>query len=260
MNVVIENFDACVSHMRELFGAEFLHDLPGPNWHACLMELGNVIIEFFAPPAFMLSSRHGPHYLGVEYMADIEEARAAVASHGLRIMRDLSVAFHTNPRDGFGADYEFFGESFHTNEGGHLTHELKPLSYWRDEHPLGCIGQKGYTHAVGDIAAASAFLQSFLGAKPVYETERPHLAAHAIGLEVSDDIVELLTPSGEGLLRKDMYRAGEGIRSMVFRVRDIEQARRYLEGRKVRLIQGTDPAGFAIAPEDNLGILFEFAE
>lgn len=260
MNLVIADFDASLARMRDLFDAEFLLDLPGPNWHAGLIEIGNVIIELFAPPSFMLNSRNGPHHLGIEFNSDVDEARTAAARHGVRIMRDIVAAIHTDPADGFGVDFEFYAGSFHRNEPPVLTQPIKPLAYWRDEHPLGVIGQKGYIHAVADIEAASQFMQSFLFARPVYEADRPEIGARAIGLEVADGVVELLTPTGPGKLQSDMYRSGEGILATVFNVRDIEQARGYFNEREITVIPGTVPGSFAVAPEENCGILFEFAQ
>ena len=260
MNIVVDGLDASVERMRELFGAEFLLDLPGPDWHACLIEIGNVIIELFAPSHFMLHSRNGPLHLGIEYVSDVDEARAAVAAHDVGIFRDIVAAIHTDPADGFGVDFEFYAGSFHENNPPVLTQPIKPLSYWRDEHPLGLTGQKGYTHAVADIVAASQFMQSLLYARPAYEVDRPELGARAVGLEVADGVVELLTPTGPGQLQSDMYRSGEGIRSTQFSVRDTEQTRRHFTDRGVSLIPGTTPGSIAVAPEENCGLLFEFAE
>jgi hypothetical protein len=260
LNVVLEEYDASVKHLEDLFGAVFLLDLPGPNWHACLMEIGGAIFELFVPPHFMLNSRHGPHYLGIEYEVDMREAREAVASHNIRIMRDIVEAIHTHPADGFGVDYEFYGGSFYGPNFAHLTTPCKSAEYWRDEHPLGLTGIKGYTQTVSDIAAGARFLQSLLQAEPLYEQDRAGLAARAVGLQVSDVVVELLTPTGDGPLRREMEQVGQGIRSTVFRTRDINQARQYFTDRGVALIAGTAPASFAVPPTANLGILFEFSE
>lgn len=258
-NLVLENFDASLAHFRELFGAEMLLDLPKPEWHACLIDIGGVIIEIFAPPAFLLHARYGPHFLGIEYEADMEEVRAAVADHDIRIIRDLRVALHTHPADGFGVDFEFYGGSFHTNTPPTLTTPTRPAAYWR-EHPLGLTGLKGYTLAVSDIDAAERFLQSFLSAERAYEATRAGIAARAIGLQVADATVELLTPLGDGPLQRELQQTGQGIRSAVFRVRSLGQARDYFIARSVPLVPGTAPESFAIAPEANRGVLFEFAE
>lgn len=258
-NVVVENYDASLAHLRELFGAEFLLDMPKPEWHACLVEIGGVIFEFFAAHNFLLNSRHGPHFLGIEYEADMAEVREVCAAHGVRIIRELGVACHTNPVDCLGVDFEFYEGSFFTNPIN-LVQTVKPVEYWRDEHPLGLMGLKAYTLAVSDIAAASRFLQSFLETEVVYETDRPAIGARAQGLQTADCVLELLTPTGDGPLRQELERIGQGIHSMVFRTRDLEQARRYFTERNVKLVSGTAPERFAIAPEANLGVVFEFSE
>jgi catechol 2,3-dioxygenase-like lactoylglutathione lyase family enzyme len=259
-NIVLEDFAASLAHFRELFDAELLLDLPSPAWHACLIDIGGVIFELFAPPNFLLHSRHGPHYLGVEYEADMDEVRAAVAAHGVRIIRDLGVALHTHPADGFGVDFEFYGGSFYDNVPPTLTTPVKPAAWWRDEHPLGLMGLKAYTLAVSDIEAASSFLQSFLSAEPVYRAVRPEIAARAAGLQVADTLVELLAPAADGPLQRELQQIGQGMRSCVFRVRDLAQAHRYFTERGAALIRGTAPDSFALSPAANRGLLFEFAE
>jgi hypothetical protein len=73
-------------------------------------------------------------------------------------------------------------------------------------------------------------------------------------------VIELLAPTGDGPLMRELHRTGEGIRSAVFRVRNLEKARRYFTERGVELIAGTAPESFAVAPQANRGVLFEFAE
>jgi catechol 2,3-dioxygenase-like lactoylglutathione lyase family enzyme len=259
-NLIVEDYDASMAHFRKLFGAELILDLPSPNWHACLIEIGGVIIELFAPPAFLLHTRHGPHFLGIEYEADMGEVREAVASHGIRIMRDLGVALHTDPADGFGIDFEFYGGSFIDNEPPHLTQLLKPIEYWRHEHPLGLDGLKSYTAGVSGIDEAIEFFESFVSAELVYDELRPEIGARAVGLRVADCVAELLTPTGNGMFQRELQRNGEGMRSIVFRVEDASKAKAHFVNLGVNLIPGTAPGSFAIDPSDNRGILFEFAE
>ena len=258
-NLVIENLDASVAFLSDIYGASFMLDLPGPDWHACLVEIGGLVVELFEPKNFMLNSRIGPHYLGIEYEVDLAEARAAVADHGIRIMRDIVAAIHTDPADGFGVDYEFFDGTFYGPDAPHVTTRTRGAEYWAT-HPIGFTALIGYTHAVSDLAAASTFLQSFLGAKPVYEVVRAGLGARAIGLRIADDICELVSPMSDGPLLREMLRVGHGIRSTVYGVSDVAVARAYFESRGLRVIEGTAPGSIAVDPRDNLGILFEFAE
>jgi hypothetical protein len=259
MNVVVEDFDASVAHFQKLYGADFLLDLPQREWHACLIEIGRVIFEIFTPPAFLLNMRYGPHYLGIEYQADMDEVRETIAAHGIRIARDIGVALHTHPADCLGVSFEFFGGFFHDNEAI-LGKPMKSAGYWRDEHPLGLTGLKGYTLAVADMDAAKGFLESFLGAEVAYEAARPAVAGRALGFQVGDAVLELVTPTGEGELLRHLHRFGPGIRSTVFGTRDLEQARRYFIQRGAPLAPGSAPDSLAVPAEANLGLIFEFSE
>lgn len=259
-NVVVEDFDASVAHLQNLYGAEFLVDLPQREWRACLVAIGRVIIELFVPHTFLLNSRYGPHYLGIEYQADLDEVREVLATRGIRIARDIGPALHTHPADCFGVSLEFFAGSFHEREWPTLGGRMKSAAYWRDQHGLGLTGLKAYTVGVTDIDAASSFFQSCLGAEVQYEAARPAIAARAIGLQVADAIVEIVTPVGAGTLDQHLRRFGDGIRSIVFGTRDITQARRYFAERNVELAPGTAPNTFAVPASANLGLIFEFAE
>jgi catechol 2,3-dioxygenase-like lactoylglutathione lyase family enzyme len=259
MNVVLQDFDESVRHLQNMYDAEFVVDIPQTEMHACLVETGRVLFELFFPHAYLLNSRYGPHYLGVEYQANMEVVRQAVAERGMRIVRDTGIALHTHPADGFGASYEFYHDEFHQRDWPLLGGKFKSAEYWLS-HPLGLTGQKGYTHAVNDIEAASAFVQSFLGGKPAYEESRPAIAARALGLQVGDVIVELLTPAGDGEVARHLYHYGDGIRSTVFGVSNIDRAKRFLAERGLPTVPGGAPGAIAVPAEANLGVIFEFAE
>ena len=258
MNAVLQDFDASTAHFARTYGAEFMVDMPQKEFHACLIEMGQVIFELFVPWDFLVSARYGPHYLGLEWQADMDDVRAALADHGIRTVRDIGVALHTHPADCFGISHEFYAGSFHDRDWELLGGRIKPAEYWRDEHPLGLTGIKGYTHAVRDIDKASAFLQSFLNAEPLFEEDRPAIAGRAQAFKVADAVVELLAPTGEGWLADQLRRQGEGIVSTVLGVRDIAQARRYLQ--RVPIAAGTASARVAVPAAVNQGIVFEFAE
>ncbi len=57
---------------------------------------------------------------------------------------------------------------------------------------------------------------------------------------------------------REMFTTGQGIRSTVYRVKDVGATRAYLESMNLRVIDGTAPGSIAVDPRDNLGILFEF--
>ncbi len=260
VNVVLEDFDASRKHFQEVYDAEFLLDMPHKEMRMSLFETGQVIFAVFVPAAWLLNARYGPHHLGIEYQADMDEARQVLTERGIRILRDLNVAVHTDPRDAFGVSFEFYGGSFHDLEWEMLGGSIKSAQHWRDEHPLGLTGLKGYTVGVYDIRAACEFFGDLLGAKSLYEEDRPAIGGRAIGLQTADCVMELVTPICEGALKEQLQQNHQGIRSTVFSVRDIDQARRYFEEREVPLIEGSMSNSFAVSPAANLGLLFEFCE
>ena len=259
MNVVLEDFDASMAHLRDLFGAEFLLDMPQTEWHAALIAFGGVIIEPFVPHAFLLNARYGPHWLGIEYQADMEEVRETIAACGIRIARDIKVAVHTHPDDCFGVSFEFYDQSFHEREWPLLGRRMLPADYWRDEHPIGLTGLKAFTVAVHDLDAASAFLQRLFATEIAYEARRSGVSAHARGFRVGDAHIELLAPDGEGALSDHLAKHGQGIRSTVYGVRDVKQACDYFTKRGVQPRPAAAADGFALPASATLGVMFEFS-
>jgi hypothetical protein len=260
-NVVLEDFDATVDHLTGLFGMQFVADLDNKEWHAALINLGRVLFEVFTPHAWLLNSRYGPHWLGCEFeVADLDEARAAIAERGIRILRDLDVAVHTHPADTFGMSFEFYAGNFHDQEMPFFIEQMKPAEYWRDEHPLGVTGLKALRIAVDEPDAVALDLQSFVGAAPAYEEDRPAIGGRAIGLSLAGTTAEVLGPTGGGVLADHVRAHGDGIRSTVFQVVDLGRVEAYFAERGVTLVPGDAPGSLAVPAAANRGVLFEFAE
>jgi hypothetical protein len=259
LNMVLEDYDASVGHFEAMYGSLFLNDLPQDKWHACLIDIGRVIFEVFAPHDFFLHTRYGPHYLGIEYQANMDEVREVIAAKGIRVARELGVACHVDPRDCHGIAFEFYDGFFHDNDaltGGHM----KPSEFWRDEHPLGLTGLVGYSVASPVEADAVAFFTSIFHCDVVHDEARPAAGARAVGLKVADAVLEVLVPTGAGPVDDHLRRHGEGIRSTLFSVRDIHQARSYFRERGVELVPGLTPGAFTLPAEQNRGVVFEFVE
>jgi hypothetical protein len=225
LNVVIDGLDDTVDHFRDRYGAQFLGDVRYDEWHAGFIAVAGVILELFAPHDNLLHTRFGPHWIGVEYqVSDMVGAREAVAARGVRIIRDKPNVFHTHPADGFGIAFELYGGSFHEEPSPipNVRESLKPLEYWRDEHPLGCLGLKRYSVVVTDLDGACQFFQDFTGATVVYREERSAIGARAVGLALADTVVELLTPTADGRIQAFHARYRDGIRSCVLAVTSID--------------------------------------
>jgi len=262
INAVVEGFEDSVGHFRDLYRAQLILDMPGHEWHACLITIGTVIFELFIPNEYLLNARFGPHYVGLEYQVpDTGDARKAVQARGTRIVRDIGTAFHTHPADCHGVAIEMYHGNFHDDgvPRGFLE-PIKPVDYWRDEHPLGCTGLKRYSVVVSDLDAATKFFEDFMNATILYESTRPAVGARAVGLALADTVAELLTPIKDGVIQRHLARYGDGVRSTVFAVRDLQQAQSYFTDRGITLQPGDAPDTLAIGPEDNRGLLFEFSE
>jgi hypothetical protein len=258
LNIVHQDYDETIEHYRQLFSGVVVFDRLQPAWHACLMEVGGVLFEIFVPNEFFLHTRYGPHYLGVEYhVADMAAVRETLAARGIRIARDLDVAVHAHPADCHGVSLEFFDDSFHENKDL-LDRPMQSEAYWRDEHPLGFTGLRGYTVAVADLASALADFQAVLEHDVLYETRRDVVAATGVGLLVGGVVLELVGPDGDGPLQQHLQEHGNGIRSTVFGVSDLDRARTYFASRGIELGPGTAPDTFAIPAEQNRGVIFEF--
>jgi hypothetical protein len=258
MNLVLEDYAASVAHMRELYGAELMVEFPQKEWQACLVDLGRGIFELFVPYDFLFCARYGAHHVGVEYQADMATVRAAIAERGIRIIRDIGLALHTHPADCFGIAFEFYDGSFHERDWDLLGGTMKPAGYWRDTHPLGITGLKGYSLAVRDGEGAAGFLESFLGAVPLYEADRQGVAARARVYRVADGEVELLTASGPGPLAEHLQRYGDGIYATQYVVRDLNEAAAYFTAKGAAHVPGTAADSLAIPAEANRGVVFEF--
>jgi hypothetical protein len=259
MNYVMEDYAASVAHFQSLYDADLMVEFPQKEWQACLIEIGRGIMELFVPYDFLVSVRYGPHAVGLEYQADMDAVRAAVDGHGMRIIRDIGLALHTHPADGFGIAFEFYDGSFHDREWELLGGQIRSASWWADEHPLGLTGLTGYSVAIHDIAAATAFFRSFLSAEVIGEEARPGIAARAVRLQVADGFVDLLAADGEGLLRDHLNSRGEGIRSTIFGIADSARAEAWFRDKGVVPVPGDRAGSILIPAADNRGLVFEFA-
>jgi hypothetical protein len=135
---------------------------------------------------------------------------------------------------------------------------MPPPSSWRDEHPLGLTGLHGCTVAVRDLAAARAHFEALLEHEVLYEVSRPTVAGTAVGLRVGDAVLELIGSNGDGPLHDHLLVHGEGIRSTVFEVLDLDRVRSHFRARDIDLVPGDVPDSLAIPPEHHLDVLVEF--
>ncbi|WP_081665155.1 VOC family protein [Mycobacterium sp. UM_CSW] len=257
INIVVEEFDAAVMHFQRVFGAQLVLDLPQPEWHACLLDIGDVLFEVFSPPQFLLNARYGPHYVGIEYQTGMDAARRAVTMRNIRLVRDIGHAIHTHPADTLGIAWEFFDGDFRVMPNLKWLEPLHSPERWR-AHPIGYTGLRRLSVAVHDCDRAAQFLADFFGAMIVYKESRKSLSATIIGMLLADTTIELISPTGEGAISEHLHRYGDGIRSTVFEVADLERTHAHFKAIGIDLVDGDGPSTLAIEPRDNLGVMMEF--
>jgi catechol 2,3-dioxygenase-like lactoylglutathione lyase family enzyme len=271
INLTVESFADTVDYFTRAHGAQFVLDIPSPEWHAGVLYFGGVLAEIFEPSAGLLNARHGANYLGLEYQItpSLDIARAALEERGVRISRDIGKAIHTHPRDTFGIAMELCEVNLHEMPlrdayGEALTirwsEEWRPATYWRDEHPLGAVGMKRCTVAVDDLTAAMAFYQSLFGAHEVARTQRPTIKAEGTQMELAGTILEFQTPTGPGPLTEHLARYGDGIRSFTVQVASMEAAAEHLRRVGIPTTTGDSDDTIATDASTSGGLRIEFGE
>lgn len=261
LNMVLEDYDAAVAHFTQKYGGEFMFTVPTQDARAGLFEIGHVIYELFAPKAWLLNSRYGAHYLGIEFqVASLEEGRKVLAEHNIRVARELGVAVHSHPADFHGTSLELYEDEFHEREYDELPNrKIRPASFWANEHPLALTGLKAVTWAVRDIAPVRAGLEAMFGATLAYEAERPQVAARSVGLAIADTVFELVEPTGPGIIADHLVRWGEGIRTSVLGSRDMAAVKKWCQDHDLPLEPGTAEGWLAVPAQANHGVIIEFA-
>lgn len=282
LNAIVDGYESAVDHLVEALGATLHFEIPDDGEsRACLISLGGVIYELFAPNdrdaergQGRLLGRFGDHYLGAEYsVPDVAVARERCGALGVRIINDPGVFFFTHPGACHGISFELWNGNWHDElvEGNQRfsspDRRMRPLptrEWWRDEHPLGLTGLVRISSAVESLDDAVATFHTVLGAPELYRAERPAAAADAAGVQLGDTVVELLAPTtdgpSDGAVRQYLDRYGERIRATVFGVVDLGRVEAHFRARGVALVDGDAPGVLAIPPEQNHGLLFEFSE
>ena len=261
INAIVDGYEATIEHFRDRVGFTLDRRIPdsGDGTDACLMTLGGVMFEFFAPKEKgergqgRLLARYGDHYVGIEYhVPDVTSARQFAVEQDIRIINDLGAAFFTYPGNSFGIAFEIYD--------GDFKDHAQPAGYWEHEHPLGLAGLARLTVAVDSAEAAAARLADLAYVSPIGPVSRPRAAATGVQLQVGTAVWELLEPAGDGPLADYLGRYGQRIRSTVFKAASLAQVDKHLTGRGFDLIPGDADGALAINPAQNKNLLFEFTE
>jgi catechol 2,3-dioxygenase-like lactoylglutathione lyase family enzyme len=269
VNALVDGYEDTVAHFRNLFGGEVhLEQAAIDDVETCLMTIGGTLFEWFAPVRITergqgrLLGMYGDHYLGIEYQVpDIDVAREVVVAKGVRILREQPQVLFTHPADCFGVSWELFTGDFFAGDttGPTLTSRFGPR-YWSDEHPLGITGLARWSAAVEDLDAATVWYEDFLGTSILYRERRPNAVAQAVGLAAGDTVMELISPTGDGPVRRYLDRYRQHMRAVTFSVRDLDRVEEYFAERGISLADGDAPGTRAVPAAQNHNLLFEFTE
>jgi hypothetical protein len=272
LNVIIDGYESTLEHFRTVFDAQVNIPIPGnpdnpDDTDACLVTIGDVIFEFFAPRRRgpqgqgRLLDRFDDHYVGVEYQVpDVPVARERCAELDIRIINDPGRFFFTYPGSCLGISWELWDGSWREHLGVEGRGPLHPAAFWRDEQPLGLLGLDRVSVAVRDLEIGIERLQTVVGASVLGRGRRPNAVATAAELQVGDTLFELVAPTGEGPVSAYLDRYGERIRSTVFKAVDLGRVEKHLASHGIDVVPGDRDGTFAIPPAQNHNLLFEFAQ
>ena len=260
INAIVDGYEATIADFRDTLGFTVDMLIPGKAdvTDACLMTLGGVMFEFFAPKQTVeglgaLLGRYGNAYIGIEYrVADVGAVRKICEDRGVRISRDFGTVFVTDPDSCFGVSVEFWDGDFRQHD--------QPSGYWENEHPLALTGLARLTVAVENAESATSRLHDLAVVSTIGPVSRPLAAAEGVQLQVGDAVWELLEPTGPGPLAEFLAVYHERIRSVVFRTRDLGRVERHLTDQGLVVVPGDSDGSMAIHPRQNRNIRLEFVE
>jgi catechol 2,3-dioxygenase-like lactoylglutathione lyase family enzyme len=261
INAIVDGYEATIEHFRDRVGFTLDRRIPdsGDGTDACLMTLGGVMFEFFAPKERgergqgRLLARYDDHYIGIEYhVPDVTSAREFANEQGVRIINDLGAAFFTYPGNSFGIAFEIYD--------GDFNQLAQPAGYWETQHPLGLTGLARLTVAVESVEAAVARLHELAEVSEIGPVSRPRAGAKGVQLQVGTAVWEMLEPTGDGALADYLGRYGQRIRSTVFKAGNLAEVEKHLTAQGFDLIPGDADGALAINPAQNHNLLFEFTE
>ncbi len=128
-------------------------------------------------------------------------------------------------------------------------------------HELGAMGVAGVTVLIRDLDGGRHLYERQLGLALECQDTVPELGATRARYRLGDFAIALVAPSGNGPLRAELDRAGEGPYQVTLRVASLVRAASVLQraGVALRDAPGT-PGGRLIPPEQALGTRFALVE
>ena len=267
INQIVDDYDAAVAHLEDLFGGQFLREIgANPFTAGCLVDVGGEIIEVLAPKIMdkaegKLLAKYGPHYQGVEIMVpSVSEALEVVNQRGIGILLERGVDFYTKPSATEGVCLQVYDGDWHSDSPpAPYVNPLRTGRWWEEEHPIGYRGLHHLSFACKDLEQAERFWCELTGGKVSYRAERPAFAAIAVGLDIGIP-VELIAPTGPGPIEEYIDRYGPRVWATTFAVRDLDATAAYFASRGIKLVAGDSPDSLMVPPQRNLHVVYQFME
>lgn len=242
---------------------------------ASLIAIGDVIMEPMMPAGAeplknpsvrKFHDRFGQHFHSIAwYVDDVAAISERLDSAGLRLFNivgkrltpsDTTAAIWTHPK-------ETPGQLEFALAGDYIADpRLKPdwsNERWR-EHPLGIERASHIGVVVGSLAKARELYCGVLGGTLLSEETvdgRKRSAFVAIG---EDTVVELSEPLAAGSPEgRELDTCGEGIYSLIFKTRDLGQARDFLRSRQHQPA-ADGPDTVVLGPDQAFGMVVGFTQ
>ncbi len=267
LNHLTTDWDATLAHYEDLLGGVYLMRIGGnPFTDGFLIDVGGEIIEVLLPKVMDKAegrqlARLGPHYSSIElYVPDLDRAREAVTSRGIRLLLDTGGDFLTVGADTEGVILQCYDGDWHADPPPKgFTGAKRDPQWWRDVHPIGYLGLNQVSFATDDLERSRNFWIELCDGTEVYRAARPDANADAIGIDIGIP-VELIAPVGEGSVSRFVEHFGTKIRALTYDVVDLGRTEAYFASKGVTLVPGDIPDSLMLRAEDNRGAIIQFVE
>jgi len=280
LNFVVDDYDAALRHFVDNLGARHNWELEVPNrpddLRCSLITLGPQLFEIFGPEPgsrhgiARIRERRGAGFVGIEWglgegsmnLDDLVTAKKVLAEHGIRIKYEPVDRYWpgtwlvSEPDDLFGLTLECFIGTWYVPEvAGYGMEPVAPVSFWRDEHPLGIHGLRNFTMAVHDVGAAAKRWQDLTGADEV--SCGPAADRMVRYFTAANTTMGLVAPTSDNQVGTYLDRRGESIYSVSYLVNDPAHVAVHLSSKAVPVERVNDEV-VVVPAEGNHGVRIEF--
>jgi catechol 2,3-dioxygenase-like lactoylglutathione lyase family enzyme len=267
INQIVDDYDAALTHLQDLFGGQFLREIgANPFTAGCLVDVGGEIIEILAPKIMdkaegKLLAKYGLHYQGVEILVpSVSDALEVLKQRGVAILLERGNDFYTKPSATQGVCLQVYDGDWHADPPPTpYVHSMRTAAWWELEHPIGYVGLHHLSFACTDLEEAERFWCELTGGHVTYRADRPAIAAAGVGVDIGIP-VELVAPTGPGPIGEYIDRSGPRIWATTFTVRNMDATAAYFASRGIELVPGDSPDSLMLPPSCNLQVVYQFTE